>query len=241
MWIALVIEVRKLRRSLAPLLAVAAPSMIGLYVFFSTIRAEEARPWDALMSNSLAVWAFFMLPMSATALTALVAHMEHAPRAWDHLRALPRPRWHLYAAKSALVLFLLGVMSILTVGFTAGAGEAASAINKARTPVGNHALLDQLMLAGRIWAASVLLVAIQLWTALRFASFVPALSIGIGGTFFSVVATSAEEGIYFPWQMPVNMFASDPWRVETALALGGGGGLVALVLAIVHLSHRDVA
>lgn len=55
MWTALAIEVRKLRRSLALLLAIAAPSMIGLFVFFSTIRAKEAKPWDVLMSNSLAV------------------------------------------------------------------------------------------------------------------------------------------------------------------------------------------
>ena len=32
---------------------------------------------------------------------ALVAHMEHGPKAWDHLRALPLPRWKLYAAKAA--------------------------------------------------------------------------------------------------------------------------------------------
>lgn len=182
-----------------------------------------------------------MLPMSATAITALVAHMEHAPRAWDHLRALPGPRWYLYTAKSTMVLFLLAVMSILTLGFAAGAGEAAAVVDPARTPAGDLAWLDQLKLAGRIWAASVLLVAIQLWTALRFASFVPALSIGIGGMFFSVVATSAEEGIYFPWQMPVNMFATEPWRADTALALGGGGGLVVLFVAIINLSNRDVA
>ena len=88
--------------------------------------------------------------------------------------------------------------------------------------------------------ASLLMIALQLWTALRFASFVPALAIGIGGTFFSVVATAAKQGVFFPWQMPVNMLATEAWRVETALALGGIGGLVCLLAMLVHLSRREV-
>jgi drug/metabolite transporter (DMT)-like permease len=54
-----------------------------------------------------------MLPMSVTALTALVAHTEHGPRSWDHLRALPVPRWHLYAAKAVCVLGVVAAMSAL--------------------------------------------------------------------------------------------------------------------------------
>ncbi len=88
--------------------------------------------------------------------------------------------------------------------------------------------------------AATLMVAIQLWTALRFTSFVPALALGIGGAFFSVVATAAKPGVFFPWQMPVNMLATEPWRVHTALALGGGLGLVVLMLAIAHLARREV-
>ena len=43
--------------------------------------------WEMLLQTSATIWSFFMLPMSATALTALVAHTEHGPRAWDTLRA----------------------------------------------------------------------------------------------------------------------------------------------------------
>jgi ABC-2 type transport system permease protein len=46
--------------------------------------------------------------------------------------------------------------------------------------------------------------------------------------------------VFFPWQMPVNMMARDAWRIETALALGGGLGLFALIAAIIHLSRREV-
>ena len=107
------------------------------------------------------------------------------------------------------------------------AGRAAEPDLPLATP------LDQLL-------AAVLMIAIQLWTALRFASFVPALVVGIGGTFFSVVATSAKAGVFFPWQMPVNMLATETWRLTTALGLGCGLGLVVLVLAVACLARREV-
>ena len=68
----------------------------------------------------------------------------------------------------------------------------------------------------------------------------PGLVVGIGGTFFAVVATSAKQGVFLPWQMPVNMLASEPWRVTTALGLGGGVGLLALIALTLHLSRREV-
>ena len=68
----------------------------------------------------------------------------------------------------------------------------------------------------------------------------PGLVLGIGGTFFAVVATGAKEGVFLPWQMPINMMGTDPARVQMALALGSIGGVVAMLAMIVHLSHRDV-
>lgn len=240
MWTALLVEARKLNRSLALLLAVAAPSLIGIFLFFNILRSKSAQPWDIWIGSAIGAWAFFMLPMSVTALTALVAQMEHGPKAWDHLRALPRPRWTIYAAKAACVLVLVAAMSLLNLALSYGAIQAAAAIKPQIAPTGDLVMIDHLATIGQMWLAAILLTAIQFWTAIRFSSFVPALAIGIGGTFFSVVATSAEAGVYFPWQMPVNMLATDAWRVETALLLGGGLGFVVLVLAIMHLSVREV-
>ena len=234
------VELRKLNRSLALVLALAAPSLIGIFVFFNMLRGDEPQPWESYLVASSAIWAFFMLPMSVTALTALVAHMEHGPRSWDHLRALPLPRWQIYAAKAVCVLGLVAVMSLLNLAITYGAVSAAAAIKPVLVPTGDPDLAGNLMLLVRIWMAGLLLVALQFWTALRFASFVPALTLGIGGTFFSVVATAAKQGVFFPWQMPVNMLSQEAWRVNTALGLGGGLGLLVLILAVAHLGRREV-
>jgi ABC-2 type transport system permease protein len=225
----LFVEIRKLNRSLALLLAVAAPTLIAIFVFFNMLRGNTPQPWEMWTGMAVVVWAFFMLPMSVTALTALVAHMEHGPRAWDHLRALPSPRWRLYAAKAICVVGVLALMSALTLALTWGAAAT-----------GEPELALQALLLGKILLAGLLMIAIQLWTALRFASFVPGLALGIGGTFFAVVATSAKQGVFLPWQMPVNMVAREAWRSDTALALGCGLGLVVMAAAVAHLARREI-
>lgn len=234
------VEVRKLNRSLALLLALAAPTLIGIFVFFNMLRGDEPQPWEMYLRSATAIWAFFMLPMSVTALTALVAQMEHGPRAWDHLRTLPIARWKLYAAKAICVLGLVAAMSVLNLALTWGAVTLASTIKPMIVPTGAFDLGGQAGLLGRVLVSATLMIAIQFWIALRFSSFVPALAVGIGGTFFSVVATSAEQGVFFPWQMPINMLATEAWRVNTALTLGGALGLVILLLAVAHLSRREV-
>ena len=237
---ALAVEAYKLRRSLALPLAMVAPLLIAVFMFFNMLRLDKAMPWAMGLQSSAAIWAFFMLPMSVTALTALVAHTEHGPRAWDHLRALPLPRWHLYAAKAACVLGVVAAMSLLLAVFTTLAVELAGALKPAVAATGTPDIAGYLALLGRIFLAAWLLVAVQLWIALRYASFVPALATGIGGTFFAVVATSAKIGAVLPWQIPVNQLASDPARAQLALALGCIGGCMAFVLMLWRLSRREV-
>lgn len=234
------VEVRKLNRSLAALLALAAPTLIAIFVFFNMLRGDTPQPWESWTKGSVAIWAFFMLPMSVTALTALVAHMEHGPRAWDHLRALPVARWKIYAAKAFCVLAVVAVMSLMNLLLTWGAVSFAAAIKPVLAPTGVFDLGAQLILLGKVMLAATLMIAIQFWIAMRFSSFVPALAVGIGGTFFSVVATAAKQGVFFPWQMAINMLSDEPWRMQTALALGGGLGALAMVLAVAHLARREV-
>lgn len=229
---ALAVEAWKLRRSLALLLAAVAPLLIALFVFFNLVRLDKAMPWAMTQQSSVAIWAFFMLPMSVTALTALVAHTEHGPRAWDHLRALPLPRWHLYAAKAACVLGVVAAMSMLLALLSTSAVLAAGWWKPAVAATGPADFTAYLALLGRVFLAAWLLVAVQLWIALRYASFVPALAVGIGGTFFAVVATSAKVGVLLPWQIPVNMLASDPARAQLALAIGSIGGCIAFALML---------
>ena len=237
---ALAVEAYKLRRSLALLLAVVAPLLIAVFLFFNLLRIGKPAPWEMLLQSAFGIWAFFMLPMSVTALTALVAHTEHGPRTWDALRALPVPRWHVHAAKACCVLGVVAAMSVWLVVLTCIAGEAAHWFKPAVVATGSPGFAQQFLLLGRIFLSSWLLVAVQLWIALRYASFVPALAAGIGGTFFAVVATSAKIGAILPWQIPINQLASDPVRAQLALGLGYAGGCVVFALMFWRLARREV-
>ena len=132
------------------------------------------------------------------------------------------------------------VMSVLLAGMTFAAVNAAAWIKPAIAPTGSPDVVAYLALLGRMFLAAWLLVAVQLWIALRFASFVPALTAGIGGTFFAVVASSAKIGIVLPWQIPVNQLASDPGRAQLALAIGACGGCVAFAAMLWRLTTREV-
>lgn len=237
---ALAVEAYKLRRSLALLLAAVAPLLIAIFLFFNLVRLKHAMPWDMALQTSAAIWAFFMLPMSVTALTALVAHTEHGPRAWDFLRALPLPRWHLYASKALCVLGVVAAMSALLALLSLSAVALAGWWKPAVAASGTPDLAAYALLLARVFVAAWLLVAVQLWIALRYASFVPALATGIGGTFFAVVATSAKAGMWMPWQIPVNQLAADPARADLTLALGCAGGAVTFALMLWRLGRREV-
>jgi ABC-2 type transport system permease protein len=237
---ALAVETVKLRRSLALVLAGIAPLLIATFLFFNLLRLGKPMPWSMPLQSSAAIWAFFMLPMSVTALTALVAHMEHGPRSWDHLRALPVPRWHLYAAKATCVLGVVAGMTAWLAVLSVAAVWAAGVIRPELAATGTPDFVAYALLLARIFLAAWLLVAVQLWIALRYASFVPALATGIGGTFFAVVATSAKVGVVLPWQIPVNQLASDPARAQLALGIGFAGGAIVFGAMLLQLGRRDV-
>ena len=171
---ALAVEAYKLRRSLALLLAAIAPLLIAVFIFFNLLRLQKPMPWEMALQSSAAIWAFFMLPMSVTALTALVAHAEHGPRSWDHLLALPLPRWHLYAAKAVCVLGVVAAMSLWLAILTLLAVDLVGTIKPAVAATDPLDTLAYLQMLGRVFLSAWLLVAVQLWIALRCASFVAA-------------------------------------------------------------------
>lgn len=237
--VALFVENQKLKRSLALLLAAIIPLLIAVFLFSNLLRDQHPHPWDMWMQRAAAIWAFFMLPMGVTALTTLSAQIEHTPRSWDHLRALPVPRWHFYAAKAVWVLGAVALISLCIAVISAAAIQCAAFIKPSLAPTGHFDGWRYLVLFARVYLAAFLMIAVQLWFALRFHSFVPALAAGIGGTFFAVVATSARIGVFLPWQVPVNMLATDPARANLALAWGFVGGVAGLILVLLHLGHHE--
>lgn len=233
----LLTEFAKLKRSLVLLLVAAAPTMVAAMAFVIQTQARHPAPWSGFTINALAVWAIFMLPMSVTALTVLTAQIEHGPKAWNHLLALPTPRWRYFAAKALVVLALTAAMSAILLVLLPLAGRAAMAVKPAAALTGPVPWAETAGMLTRMFGASLLMTVMQLWAALRFKSFVPPLILGIGGTFVAVAATGAKQGAFFPWLIPLNVIARDAQRSELALSLGLWGGLALGLVMLASMSR----
>lgn len=234
----LLVELRKLKGSLVGLLSLAAPSMVAGLLTLILLRRPNG-DWKEVLEGSTGLWSFFMLPLSTAALSALLAQIEHGPRAWDHMLALPVGRWRLFAAKGVVLMLVLAFMSGLLALEIPAAMALLHAIAPHKVPAGPFPWAMEMSLLWRMWAASLFMGMIQLWVALRFRSFVPPLVLGIGGAFVAVMASGAKEGIYLPWLMPLNVMVGDAANQAMALKLGVTGGAVIFLLMLLHLSRRE--
>lgn len=233
----LTVEILKLRRSLALLLCLAAPACIA--ILGALIVIDRGGDWrNYVMANS-AFWGFAMLPLTLTALSVLLAQMEHGARTWDHVLAMPGARRRVYLAKALVMIGLLAGMSLWLFVLLHATGLAIDAIWPGKLRGLPHPGAAARTLAEMAFA-SLLVAVLQLWVALRFRSFVPPLVFGIAGTFVALVAVGARQGLYFPWLMAVNVMGNDPARHATALLLGGGGGVAMLAAMCTLLARRDM-
>lgn len=235
----LFVEVRKLKGSLVLTLCLIAPTLIAGFLGLLCLR-HKVMGWHEAMEGTTGLWSFFVLPMSITALTTLISQIEHGPRAWDHLLSLPAPRWRLFAAKSIVVMAAVALISALLGLEIAVVDRLLHAFAPAAAPTGAFPWGYAIRMLGGMWAASFFLTMVQLWVSLRFSSFVPGLTLGIGGTFIAVMASALPEGVYVPWMMPLNILSADPARGQVALWCGVIGGALTLMAMMLHLGRREM-
>lgn len=236
---AILAETLKLRRSLVLLLAAAPPTMLGLMLLAMLLTGNGADRWDQLALSGAAMWAYLLMPLTVTALTALMAGIEHGCAGWTWSLVQPVPKTVIFVAKALVTIFLMGLISlgigiaILAAGHIA-TGLQTSILLEGAPP---YAVLASLLV--KMWLASLLMTAIQFAIAYGTTNFATPVVVGIGGVFVSVVATSSEYGVFFPWLLPVNMLASAPERAQQALMTGSIGGALVFTLACLWLARRD--
>ncbi len=268
MWTSIQVELIKLKRSKIMLVAVAGPALVALLFFSLQASGANLKAWPFYFFAGFTAWATFMLPLTATIIATLVAQLEHGPKTWAHLLALPVPKWRLFAAKAVVAIGLIAAMSLLTGALLAFGGWLAGALNPANKlidPAPFAALADtmlsdddqmfgdmdvallvkrwRLAVAERlayIYLASFLLIAVQLWAAFRFRNFLIPMAIGVGGGFVAIFAQASQYGIYFPWLMPFNTLGFMPEKVQMALSLGLVGGVGVLLLMLVDMGRMQI-
>lgn len=231
-------ELAKLNGSLALLLAIVVPGLLGILPLLALLANDRTSAWTSILHEFvLPLWAFFMLPMAVTAFTTLVAQIEYRGRSWDHLLALPIARWRIFTAKAIVVLLAVSAMTVLVVLF-AIAGAAAGGWITGRMPTGAIPWTMIVRSASMIVGAGACFVILQLWVALRYANFVVPLAVGIGGTLIAIAAmmTRSDRADWFPWVLPFKAITD----IEPSfyLLVGLVGGIVALGCMLLDLNRR---
>ncbi|MCM2256621.1 MAG: ABC transporter permease [Vicinamibacteria bacterium] len=231
-------ERMKLRRTLALAMAVVAPAMVVLLqvlIWLNNRRGFDVDIdlWLAFGNNVLAMWALFMQPLYVALAAALVFHAEHASGGWLRLFTWPLPRTSVLAAKHAVVLALLALSTLLLFAFSLLGAFVADLLDASITLPEDVPLLELASRSLRVFAAALLLTAIQCAVSFRFATISVPLGTGVVGTFVALFATSWKAGVYYPWLMPARaLFGPDP-QIPIAVGLGAVGGLA---LTVVHVA-----
>ncbi|MEO7635185.1 MAG: ABC transporter permease [Sphingomicrobium sp.] len=232
-------ETLKLHRSLALLLCFAAPACVAAFAALALATAPGAKTWDRRLDEGLAMWSFFMLPMAVTALTILVAQIEHGPRMWNHLLVLPVRRSRLFMAKTMVVAGLLIAMQFQVYAGLYLAGWLVEAILPSHHLNGPMQARDMAVGLAAMGIGALAMLIVQLWAALRFRSFVIPLVIGIVGTFAALVITASGSDVYLPWLLPVYATMWPRPSGQYGVVLGLTGGLVALAAMLIDLGRRE--
>jgi ABC-2 type transport system permease protein len=234
------VEFAKLSGTLALLLCAAAPLCAGVFTLLFVVKGPGGGDWLDYVGEAAATWAYFLLPLSITALTVLLAQVDHGPKMWRHLLALPVARASLYGAKFIVAAMLVAFMCALCWALVVGAlwlGETLRPgvqIATAPDPI-EAAQAFALMFAG-----SLMMIVVQLWAALRVLGFALPLVIGIVGTFASLAVATSQDGILAPWFIPAYVLRITEPANMIAVWVGALGGLVLAGLMAAHLSWREM-
>lgn len=248
---ALTAELLKTRRTRALLIALVTPYLVALLPFIvalsqggTLVRRPAFSPWIWFADAAFSTWTLILFPLFLSLEAALLAAMEHRSGGFKHLFVLPVRRGAIYAAKQiAVALLTAGSLLLLVLGLVV----AGLALRSLRPGLGFEApvpLGDLLAGAGRIFAASGLVLAIHTWVSLRWRSFAPVFALGILATVVTVALNSGETEVWpwFPWSLPFQAARGlgQPVLEPALLALGALGGLAAAFLAGREMTRRDV-
>jgi lantibiotic transport system permease protein len=251
LWRALRAETLKLRRTLALALTLIAPLVVTelcFFVFWKMLSDGHAPGppgaprWGALVQQNLILWSLLMLPLFIALETALLAGLEHSEKNWKLLYTTPVPRWTIYAAKQILGMALIGLSVLIFWALVLLDGLLLRLLVPGKGFEAEAPWQQMLGTCAAMYLASWVLLSLHTWVAVRWPSFVVALSVGIAGTVVGVLVLQTEANKFYPWTAPAMVVMSSPQR-EMRLDVIAANAAVGLLLAVVaawEISRREV-
>ena len=248
---ALSAEALKLKGTLALWMCLIAPAVVAvLYVLqiwatrlpVAPQAPDPVQAWQMYCQSVLGLWAFLMLPLFVTLEAALLAGLEHGERQWKHLLALPLPRGAHYLAKLVALAALVALAFLAFLALVPLGGAALMLLKPGFGIVGAPPWLFLLKGLGACYLASLLMLAIQCWVAVRWSSFTVAVSVGMSATVMGfLIGQSARFGHWYPWSMPVQVLAGKGQWMEFVMVAGVAGGLLVALAGLLDFRRREFA
>ena len=251
-------DVLKLRRSPALALAVLLPALPPLLFFvFVLQRGDEGTPQDIspvawTLQGMASLWAIFIVPLFAAIETSLLAGIEHQNGGWKHLLALPVPRSAAYASKYAAATVLMAIATVSISGYTLLSVWGLSRLRADAGFAGPLPIWETLVLFGLIGAASLFLLSVHAYCALRWSSFALNVGLALAGLLGNFVLIESRLRNFYPWSLPAAMenlagplvlgwgTRATPSDLALLVSLTWVGVAVVMLLGVWNLSRRDV-
>lgn len=239
-------ELLKLRRTLAFWVVLLAPGVVLLlqFLMFHERAAFFARDgkvlWDGYLRNCFVLWSAMMMPLYITLQTSLLAALEHSDDRWRNLLALPVARWRLYLVKAAIPFAMVCLSSLI---LTTGAIASGALLGVLKPILKFPAPLpwdDALHYTALSIGASLLVLSIQQWIALRFPSFAVSAGAGITGTIAgTLLMQSPKYGPWWPWSLAVQFISTRSGLGTQVLIYSAAGAVLVTALATWEFSRRE--
>ncbi len=242
-------ESLKLKGTLALRLCFIAPGLVVLLSVLQLLLSKGGQPlatpalaWERFIQGVMLLWAFLMLPLYVTLQSALLAGLEHGERQWKHLLALPVPRSAHYLGK---LIILIGMVMLATLVLAVLIPLGGGVLMQLHNPLGIGGAVPWTFLGLRalvILAASGCIIGLHLWIALRWTSFTVAVATGMTATVAGfLIGQSARFGPWYPWTLPMQVFAGQGELMGQVALAGVVGGLVAVALGLWDFLRREYA
>ncbi|GHG10463.1 hypothetical protein GCM10017783_23620 [Deinococcus piscis] len=230
------LEVLKLRRTLvwpAVLGLPLVPAAVNLGWFTAT--GFRGRDWAEPLGNAQVTWFLLLEPLVLGLLAAQLTGLEGYSGGWRLIFAAPRPRHEGLLPLGLLLLGLSLLMMVIMGGMTA---LSSALLPLSGTPNWTQFACD----LGRGWLASLGLLGLSMWAALRFSNFLVPLGLGAAEILLAFAGLSQPLlSPWWPWSLPI--LAAQPPDGGSALRLlliSVGLGVAFALLTVREAERREV-
>ncbi|KXK15422.1 MAG: ABC-2 family transporter protein [Chloroflexi bacterium OLB14] len=253
LFVAVQVEVIKLRRTLAFWMMFLAPlGIVALTVFFNIrlsadVSGADKDAWAVMVRDTLGFWVVLMLPMFVALESSLMAQLEHSQKMWKHLFSLPSQRWTIYLAKLIITMIIVGISTAVLMAGIVLSGWLLQHFGIrpdfnwiSPNPTWDVAIRTALLVFILSWC----MIALQTYVSMKWSSFIVSLGIGSIGSMMSfILVRSVTLAQVIPWSLPFN--ALEPYikqgsSLELPLLVSLAGTFIFTLFGLWDLSTKDI-